>query len=80
MLNKEFILNIQDKIESTLKEGNSKIQLQRLIKTIDSEVSKNDNWDEFAYHFDQVHEEIGILLNGEKKFKNYCLKNLQELT
>ena len=53
--NKEFILNIQDKIESTLKEGNSKIQLQRLIKTIDSEVSKNDNWDEFAYHFDQVH-------------------------
>jgi DNA-binding CsgD family transcriptional regulator len=53
--NKEFILNIQDKIESTLKEGNSKIQLQRLLKTIDSEVTKNDNWDEFAYHFDQVH-------------------------
>ena len=53
--NKEFIINIQDKIESTLKEGNSKLQLQRLIKTIDSEVSKNDNWDEFAYHFDQVH-------------------------
>ena len=24
-----------------------------MIKTIDSEVSKNDNWDEFAYHFDQ---------------------------
>ena len=53
--NKEFILNIQDKIEGTLEKGNSKQQLQRLIKTIDQEVSKNDNWDEFAYHFDQVH-------------------------
>tara|TARA_B100000900_G_scaffold415434_1_gene445302 strand:- start:10261 stop:13074 length:2814 start_codon:yes stop_codon:yes gene_type:complete len=53
--NKEFILNIQDKIEGTLEKGNSKQQLLRLIKTIDQEVSKNDNWDEFAYHFDQVH-------------------------
>ena len=33
--NKEFILNIQDKIEGTLEKGNSKQQLQRLIKTID---------------------------------------------
>ena len=31
------------------------LKLQRLLKTIDSEVTKNDNWDEFAYHFDQVH-------------------------
>ncbi|MEH6536809.1 MAG: triple tyrosine motif-containing protein [Psychroserpens sp.] len=53
--NKEFIQNVQDKIGSTLDEGGSKQELRRLIKTIDQELSDNDSWDQFAYHFDQVH-------------------------
>ena len=53
--NKEFIQNIQEKIDNTLNEGGSKQELNRLIKTIDQELSENDSWDQFAYHFDQVH-------------------------
>jgi DNA-binding CsgD family transcriptional regulator len=29
--------------------------LKSIIKTIDRELSNNDSWDQFAYHFDQVH-------------------------
>ena len=53
--NKEFIKNVQDKIGGTLNEGGSRQDLKRLIKTIDHELSDNDSWDQFAYHFDQVH-------------------------
>ena len=53
--NKEFIKNIQDKIAGTLNLGSSSQELKRLIKTIDQELSDNDSWDQFAYHFDQVH-------------------------
>ena len=53
--NKEFIKNVQDKIGDTLNQGSSNQELKRLIKTIDQELSDNDYWDQFAYHFDQVH-------------------------
>ena len=53
--NKEFIKNVQDKIGDTLNQGSSSQELKRLIKTIDQELSDNDSWDQFAYHFDQVH-------------------------
>ena len=53
--NKEFIKNVQDKIGGTLNEGGSTQELKRLIKTIDQELSDNDSWNQFAYHFDQVH-------------------------
>ena len=53
--NKEFIKNVQDKIGDTLNQGGSSQELKRLIKTIDQELSDNDSWDQFAYHFDQVH-------------------------
>jgi|SaaInlStandDraft_1057018.scaffolds.fasta_scaffold00082_11 DNA-binding CsgD family transcriptional regulator/ligand-binding sensor domain-containing protein len=53
--NKEFIKNVQDKIGGTLNKGGSRQDLKRLIKTIDHELSDNDSWDQFAYHFDQVH-------------------------
>jgi DNA-binding CsgD family transcriptional regulator len=53
--NKEFIKNVQNKIGDTLNQGSSSQELKRLIKTIDQELSDNDSWDQFAYHFDQVH-------------------------
>ena len=55
LINKEFIKNVQDKIGDTLNQGGSSQELKRLIKTIDQELSDNDSWDQFAYHFDQVH-------------------------
>jgi len=53
--NKEFIQNVQDTIGTTLDEGGSPQKLRNIIKTIDQELSDGDSWDQFAYHFDQVH-------------------------
>jgi len=53
--NKEFIQNVQEKIEATLDKGGSKQELKRIISTIDQELSDEDYWEKFAYHFDQVH-------------------------
>lgn len=53
--NKEFIQNVQEKIGDTLDKGASKQDLRRLMKTIDQELSDEDYWNKFAYHFDQVH-------------------------
>jgi DNA-binding CsgD family transcriptional regulator len=53
--NKEFIQNVQGKISKTIDKEESKQDLIRLIRTIDQELSNDDYWDQFAYHFDQVH-------------------------
>ncbi len=53
--NKEFIQNVQDKISSTIDKGGSTQELKRIINTIDQELSDEDYWEKFAYHFDQVH-------------------------
>lgn len=53
--NNDFIQDVQNKIISTLDQTDSKKELKKIIKTIDSELSNNDSWDQFAYHFDQVH-------------------------
>jgi len=55
MKNNEFIQQIQEKISKTLNEGSKDQELRNIIKTIDKELSNNDSWDQFAYHFDQVH-------------------------
>ena len=34
---------------------NSEKDLKRLVKTIDLELSNIDYWDQFSYHFEQVH-------------------------
>ncbi|WP_218157809.1 triple tyrosine motif-containing protein [Lutibacter maritimus] len=53
--NNDFIQDVQNKIISSLDQTDSKKELKKIIKTIDSELSNNDSWDQFAYHFDQVH-------------------------
>ncbi len=53
--NNDFIQDIQNKITSSLDKTDSKKELNNIIKTIDKELSNNDSWDQFAYHFDQVH-------------------------
>ncbi|MBI9039907.1 triple tyrosine motif-containing protein [Lutibacter sp.] len=53
--NNDFIQDVQNKIVSSLDQTDSKKALKKIIKTIDKELSNNDSWDQFAYHFDQVH-------------------------
>jgi len=53
--NNDFIQDVQNNIVSSLNQIDSKKELKKIIKTIDKELSNNDSWDQFAYHFDQVH-------------------------
>ena len=53
--NNEFIKGIQTEIEEALKKKNTDKKLNGIIKIIDKELSNNDSWDKFEYHFDQVH-------------------------
>lgn len=66
--NKEFIQNVQNKISTTIDKGGSTRELKRIIKTIDKELSDEDYWERFAYHFDQVHG------NYLKKLSNKNIK------
>lgn len=55
MKSNEFIQDVQNKIVTSLDKSSSKQELKKIINTIDKELSNNDSWDQFAYHFDQVH-------------------------
>lgn len=55
MKNNDFILDVQNKIATSINHTDSKKELKKIIKNIDKELSNNDSWDQFAYHFDQVH-------------------------
>lgn len=55
MNNNEFIQDVRKKIEQNLEQGGSKQEMKRIIKAIDDNLSNNDSWEQFAYHFDQVH-------------------------
>ncbi len=64
----EFMVDVRKKLETTLKQGGTKEELKRIIKTIDKNITDNDSWDQFSYHFDQVH---GDYL---KKLSSYSIK------
>jgi len=53
--NNEFMQDVQHKISNSFNQVDSKKELKKIIKNIDRELSNNDSWDQFAYHFDQVH-------------------------
>ena len=55
MKNNEFIQEVQGKIASSLEKSNATQDLKRVVDSIDKRLSNNDSWDQFAYHFDQVH-------------------------
>jgi DNA-binding CsgD family transcriptional regulator len=50
-----FLQSVRDKIMTITRAGENKTELLRLIKKIDNQISDHNSWDEFAYHFDQVH-------------------------
>lgn len=53
--NNDFIKEIKDKIGSSLNKKNTEKKLSSIMRMIDTELSNNDSWDKFEYHFDQVH-------------------------
>ncbi len=55
MKNNEFIQEVHGKISSSLEKSNVTQDLRRVVNSIDKKLSNNDSWDQFAYHFDQVH-------------------------
>jgi DNA-binding CsgD family transcriptional regulator len=55
MSTSEFIQDALKRIEANLDEGGSSQELKGIIRSIEKNVSQNETWDQFAYHFDQVH-------------------------
>jgi DNA-binding CsgD family transcriptional regulator len=51
----EFIQDSLKKIEAKLEKEGSTTELRNIIRSIYKNLSINDSWDQFAYHFDQVH-------------------------
>lgn len=86
LLNKnEFVQGIRKRIESLVSnDENSKDELKRILKTIDKNLNEDDSWDQFAFHFDQVHgdflkklSEDEIKLTGqETKLAAYLRMNM----
>lgn len=86
LLNKnEFVQGVRKRIESLVSsESNSKDELKRILKTIERNLKEDDSWDQFAFHFDQVHgdflkklSEDEIKLTGqETKLAAYLRMNM----
>jgi DNA-binding CsgD family transcriptional regulator len=55
MNNNQAIKDALRKIEANLDESGSKEELKDILKDIDKNISNKNSWDQFAYHFDQVH-------------------------
>jgi DNA-binding CsgD family transcriptional regulator/ligand-binding sensor domain-containing protein len=57
LLNKnEFVQSVRKRIESMISiDGITKDELKRIVKTINRNLEEDDSWDQFAFHFDQVH-------------------------
>lgn len=53
--NNDFIQDVQNKIATSINRNDSARELNKIIKIIDKELSNNDSWEQFEYHFDQVH-------------------------
>ena len=68
LLNKnEFVHSVRKRIESVINDsGQSKDELKKILKTIDKNLKDDDSWDQFAYHFDQVHGDFLKKLSSEE--------------
>jgi len=50
-----FLQNIREQILSFAQSNNDKSDIKGLLRKIDDQISNNNAWDQFEYHFDQVH-------------------------
>jgi len=57
LINKnEFVQEVRKRIDHMLHEkSTSPEELRKIIRTIDRNMTEDDSWDQFSYHFDQVH-------------------------
>lgn len=59
LINKnEFISNLKSSISSLVKKAKTqevRAELNKLVKNIDRNISQDNDWEQFDFHFDQVH-------------------------
>jgi DNA-binding CsgD family transcriptional regulator len=51
----DFLQNVKNRIQGFIQQGGDRKELNQIVKEIDENLSGHDSWDQFAYHFDQVH-------------------------
>ncbi len=51
----EFVMSIRKKLGEALNVKDNTEPLSRIVKSIDNNIDKDEAWETFAYHFDQVH-------------------------
>ncbi len=73
LLNKnEFMLDLRKKVEHALHDNvNSKEELKKMLKNIETNLRDDESWEQFSMHFDQVHGDfLKKLSEGEIKLTN----------
>jgi len=61
----ELIQSIKRKLTNAIDRGVSKVELKKILKSIESNLSDDQSWNQFAFHFDQVHGDFLKKLNTE---------------
>ncbi len=51
----DFLQNVKNRIQGFIQQGGDRKELNQIVKEIDENLSDHNSWDQFAYHFDQVH-------------------------
>lgn len=51
----DFLQNLRSRILGFMLQGGDSKELNQIVKEIDENLSDHNSWDQFAYHFDQVH-------------------------
>lgn len=62
----EFIIDVKKELKQAIhQKKNLKEEVSRVIKSIDRNITLEDDWEEFAQHFDQVHGDFIKRLKAE---------------
>jgi DNA-binding CsgD family transcriptional regulator/ligand-binding sensor domain-containing protein len=60
----DFLQNVKNRILGFIQQGGNRKELNQIVKEIDENLSDHNSWDQFAYHFDQVHSGYLKKLSG----------------
>ena len=65
----QFMIDIRKRMDDlTLISPETKQEMKKILKTIDNNLDKDGSWDQFAFHFDQVHGDfLKKLKESDKK-------------
>ena len=84
----EFIEAIKEELNEVKKKGNkgeTKMALEKIVKGIDTNLRLQDDWEQFEYHFEQVHvdfltrlrNDYPLLTPNDQKLCTFLRLNLQ---